>query len=402
VIRSSSALGVDYTITTPSPLVFPPGTTSQIITYAILGDTVQDGSDTAAIRLTSSGQAFIPDPNSHIIQIDNDDCYGTGVWRVCPDTAPTTDVMLDSTTYINTSFDNSPFCADRQQPGWIESGQPAACFIVARNITIGSQRFDGFRPLVLVALDSLTVNSLLDAGSHEIDNFLVIGGPGHNPSVCATPPASSLHLGAGGAGGSFITAGGDGGSHGPGDPGGTAAPAVSPPTVLRGGCTAQQPFQNETGLGGGAVYLVAGNAITIAPGAVVNASGAGGLGSRFNDGGSGGGSGGMIVLFAPSVVASQAHLLANGGGGAEGGDGSADFGAPGGEADFSNPFALAAGGSSTAGGDGGAGSAQGVAAAPGSNATSQRGAGGGGGGLGYILVHPLLDNAVSSPTPATF
>jgi hypothetical protein len=384
---------------TPSPLVFPPGTTSQTISYAILGDTVQDGSDRAAITLKSAVAADIGLANRRFIQIDNDDCYAAGVWRVCPDTAPSTDLTLDNPTSMSTSFDGAP-CANRQPPGWIESGQPPACFIVARNITVGSARFDGFRPVVLVALDSITVNTLLDAGSHLVSDSIGIDGAGHNPSVCPAQP--SLNLGAGGAGGSFMTAGGNGGDHGPADPGGVAAPAVSAPTVLRGGCNGHQPASNDTGMGGGAVYLLAGNTITIAPNAVVNASGSGGGPGVFYTGGNGGGSGGMIVLWAQSIVGSQAHLLANGGGGGEGGTAGSTPSGQGGDVNFANPFDAAIGGSGTAGGDGGAGAVQSVSAVPGSNATSQRGAGGGGGGLGYIAAHPSLSGAVASPTPATF
>ena len=178
-----------------------------MISFAVLGDTIQDGSELAGITLTS-GQANVAAVGSnlfgtHLVQIDNDECYASGTWRVCPDTAPATDLTLDSTTYMNTSFDGGT-CADRQPPGWIQSGQAPACFIVARNITVGSARFEGFRPVVLVALDSITVNTMLDAGSHLL-NGVGRGGPGYNPSVCGTP--TTLNAGAGGAGGSFMTKG---------------------------------------------------------------------------------------------------------------------------------------------------------------------------------------------------
>jgi hypothetical protein len=394
----SATLGVDYTIVTPSPLVFPPGTTSQTISVEIVGDTIHDGSDRAAIKLTSGHIGY---PDSHIIQIDNDDCLGAGAWRVCPDSALTSDLVLDSTTSFGTTFNTSP-CASRQPLGWIESGQPESCFIVARNISVGTAKFAGFRPVVLVALDSISVNTLLDAGSHIVVDTIGIGGAGSNPPVCATPATSNLNMGAGGAGGSFMTPGGNGGSHGPSDPGGTAASSGSAPSVLRGGCTAQQPANNGTGLGGGAVYLLAGNTITIAPNAVINASGGGGSAGWSWKGGNGGGSGGMIVLWAQSIIASQGHLLANGGGGGEGAEGSTQNAMSGEDVNFSTPFTPAPGGSGSSGGDGGAGAVQGISAVSGVDATSARGAGGGGGGLGYILVHPSLNNAVSSPTPATF
>lgn len=395
----SATLGVDYAIMTPSPLVFPPGTTSQTITFAILGDTIQDGSDTVGIELHSASAAFIGYPYVHSARIDNDECYATGAYRVCPDSAPTTDLTIDTTTFQNTSFDNSPVCASRQPPGWLEAGQPSSCFVVANNITIGTARFEGFRPVVLVALDSITINTLLDAGSRFYGS-IGIAGPGHNPSGCA--PTPTLGMGAGGAGGSFMTAGGNGGSHGPSAPGGIAAAASPAPAFLRGGCNGDEVWNDQGSDGGGAVYVVAGNTITIAPNATVNASGAGGYEGWNGIGGNGGGSGGMIVLWAPSIQASQAHLLANGGGGGEGADGYTQNAFPGGDVMFATPLTPAAGGSGSQGGDGGAGAVQGVGAVSGSNVSSSNGAGGGGGGLGYILAHSSLTGAISSPTPAMF
>ena len=393
----SATIGVDYTIATPT-LVFPPGTTSQTVTFAIVGDTVQDGSDLVGITLKGNSAAGIAFPGTHSVRVDNDECYGTGAFKVCPDEAPSTDYTRDTLTFQNTSF-NGGICADRQPPGWIESGQPDACFIVANNITIGTGRFEGFRPLVLVAINSITINTLLDAGSHY-SGSVGIGGPGFDPPSCGAMP--TLNMGAGGAGGSFLTAGGDGGSHGPSAPGGVAASAVASSTVLRGGCPGQQPRLNTSGPGGGALYLIAGSSITIAPNAVINASGASGASGIQGWGGTGGGSGGMIVMWAQSIQATQAHLLANGGGGGEGAEGNTQNAIQGGEVNFASPLTAAAGGSGTAGGDGGAGAVQGIAAVGGSAGNSSNGAGGGGGGLGYILVHPALTGAVVSPTPVAF
>jgi len=113
---------------------------------------------------------------------------------------------------------------------------------------------------------------------------------------------------------------------------GGQSPAASA-TVLRAGCDGQVAGKSSNdnpgaiGRGGGAVYLVANNSITIT--GSVNASGsAGTLGSQ-QAGGSGAGSGGTIKLYAAAALSvTGAVLIANGAGGAAGG-GSNSIGANG-------------------------------------------------------------------------
>ena len=389
---TTATAGVDYAILTPFPLVFAPGETSKTITIALYGDTVQDGSETLDLYIDPI--LNVAAGSVHRIRIENDECLGAGAFAVCPDTVPTHTLTLASWVYTW----GAP-CEATQPPRWIAAGQPEACFIVANDIVVNSTDFDGPRPVVLVALNSITVTTLLDVGS---DTNTGVVGPGTQPQTCV-PFASAPGISSGGAGGSFMTMGGNGGDHvGGTGSGGAAAPAVTAPTVLRGGCRGQQPSTNRGSEGGGAVYLIAGGSITVNPGATINASGAPGMGGQTS-GGNGGGSGGMIVLHATSIVANQARLIANGGGGGEGSDDSFFvWGVDGGEVDFASPLTPATGGTGTRGGDGGNGAVQGIAAGSGLKGANNCGGGGGGGGLGYIATHPAVTGAIASPAATSF
>ena len=135
---------------------------------------------------------------------------------------------------------------------------------------------------------------------------------------------------------------------------------------MRGGCAGQAgdgtDIFSPPGSGGGVVYLLAGNSITLQSGAIINASGAGGTSPGTGRGGSGGGSGGMIVLSAPTISANGSFILANGAGGAEGGGGSSGTGANGSEPTETMPLIPASGGTGNQGGDGGDGFARGFPA----------------------------------------
>lgn len=389
---NTATAGSDYAIMTPSPLVFPAGTTSQTITIALYGDTLTEGREKLTLAL-AVGEWFS-------VVIENDECYGTGAYTVCSNTAPLGSITIPDGT-LNTF--SSQLCADLQPRGWIDAGQPQACFIIASDITVGTVRAYGY-PLVLVATNSITVNGLLDVGGH-IGSY----GTTSNSSAPCGPFGSMPTTMSGGAGGSFMTAGGNGGDHnGPTGAGGIAAPAVaSPPAVLRTGCGGQAGWENSgAGFPGGIVYIVAGASITLASGSTVNASGAPGKGGNFiNDAGNGGGSGGMIALHAPTFAVSGARLLANGGAGGEGDDNGVidgTYGTDGSEVDYTSPSTPAPGGTGTGGGDGGRGASQGVAAAPGAGASSAASAGAGGGGLGYILASQPMTGALVSPAPAAF
>lgn len=278
---------------------------------------------------------------------------------------------------------DSPLCASTI------SGAENYCVIAATNITIAATlRADGKKPLVLIATDSIITTGLIN----------LIGGAGSNPSVCSTgtPPVG----GGGHAGGSFVGLGGDGGFGSDGGAGGMPAASVTDVTELRGGCSGQGAGDVlAAGVGGGAVFLIAGNRIDIQGG--INASGqGGGPGDSSFGGGVGGGAGGMIGFEAPIITCNSLLLVAGGGGG---GGGGGPF--EGNNGSTPNSITPAAGGAGVTGGFGGSGStpsrgAPGMAGSPGL-AGNPPGAGGGGGGGAGLIKAPATANlgTMVSPPP---
>ena len=321
-------------------------------------------------------------------------CLGSGKWAVC---APMPTQPADLPGTLDTG--SNPKC---QTNLWTASGQqPDACFIVGTKITTlsGDVQVTGTRPLVLIAATTIEISVKLDVASH-------IGGKtgpgGRNGSGCtggaAGNPAATNY--GGGGGGSFQTAGGGGGGgNGVSASAGLATNLVTP-TQLMNGCAGTQggglTGQGIPGAGGGAVYLLAGDSITID--GEIDASGAGGgantdpTAPHFN-GGSGGGSGGMIALVAPMVTGSGS-LYANGGGGGGGADGANMIGGAG--MDPAVATTAAPGGGGTKGGVGSVGTTAGVAGATGGAGKS---GGGGGGGGGYVAYdQAFMGSLTVSPT----
>lgn len=342
---------------------------------------------------------------------DANTCFGTAPFRVCLKDAPTQSLNIS-------------------QPGTINTGDPSkcvetdpkdsfGCVLAATTITVGATlRAYGSRPLVLIASDTIkiTPTGSVDVGSHR-------GATGPQElGASADPTCTSSQLpmnGGGGAGGSFAGRGGKGGGSVQFSlwTGGMPAPAVAGEVnQLRGGCAGQSGGsdnatgpQARAGHGGGAVLLIAGRAIELDVGGVINAAGEGGEGgvSSPRGGGGGGGSGGMIVLDAPAIT-SSGLLLANGGGGGGGGS-SNSSGTPG-----ADPSAVGAatgggggmGGGGTDGGGGGSGSTSADKAVGGDGADGgtlgSSGAGGGGGGSnGIVKTHgSSLGSPVSPPLQA--
>lgn len=311
-----------------------------------------------------------------------DRCFGSaasgGLVQPCFATEPTGSVTL--TADINTN----DACAT--------VSNTTACVLAGGSITVpaGTQiRVTGNKPLVLVAVTSITIDGTIDAASHIADGTT---GPGANDGTCDAGTAPGVH--GGGAGGSFGLVGGSGGATNPGMPGAAAATVT-----LRGGCRGQDGSEDVAGTrgiggaGGGAIYLIA-QSISIGSTGAINASGAGGTNGMNNlASGGGGGSGGLIGLEAPTLN-HQGLLLANGGGGGEG-SGVNNPGLAGSDPLSTLPAAPGAGGSGN-GGDGGAGGAIGNAARNGSSATSS---GGGGGGVGVLRVIPAKSLTNVSPPP---
>ena len=338
-------------------------------------------------------------------------CFGPAGWTVCLTILPTKTFVPPATIDTETSSD----CLTSIPTSWSSAGQPDACIIAARTITITSGvTVTGKLPLVLVATDSITVGARLEVASHRGGAV----GPGANSADCpayttAPQPSNVAGFGGGGAGASFGTVGGAGG---PGN--GTATnrglPTVAEtahPKTLRGGCRGQSGGAGLApagigGNGGGAVYLVAGNTITLMPSGAINASGAGATGGGHYSGGAGGGSGGMIALHAASIAASAgATLVANGGGAASGTDVNAN-GADGAEPSPSAATAPAKGGTLGGNGNGGNGFAGSSAATNGFGPPSGVGGvggGGGGGGGGFIVSNgPMNITATVSPSAVSW
>jgi hypothetical protein len=316
---------------------------------------------------------------------DTRTCYGTGIVQVCFAAPPTSPLTIENQnpTIIDTA--NSAMCAATV------SGADNYCVLVGTTITVDATlRATGPKPLVLIASESITVNQLIDVGSHR--GMTPETGAGADPMTCMAGTLAGTR--AGGAGGSFTGKGGNGGNGAGGGMGGRAVNGTTNINELRGGCRGQDGDgggKGTGGHGGGAIYLIATNRIDIT-GPGINAAGEGGNpgvpSGGLSSGAGGGGSGGMIGFDAPAITCTSL-VLANGGGGGEG-SGQQTDGVPG--EDPSTTAAAAGGtGGSNNGGDGGNGSA-GQAGGAGGNATNgmsggggaEGGGGGGGGGAGLI------------------
>ncbi|MBL0216500.1 MAG: hypothetical protein IPQ07_21785 [Myxococcales bacterium] len=326
-----------------------------------------------------------------------DTCPGLGWLHFCPANPHSGSETMPPT------FNTSTMCTEiRQSPGG-----PLCVYAVTGSLTVsGNVAITGPRPLVLVA-DRITIemSGILDVAD---------GGAGAGPAACADPVSGGIGVDScsGGAGGSFVSAGGIGGM-------GTTSIPQTPnpgtvPSFLRGGCAggAGGHVLNEGmspgGKGGGAIYLMASQEIVMS--GSIYAWGGGGEGGTGGNtttgGGGGGGSGGHIVLDAPTItLRSTAHLLAEGGGGGAGGARGV-AGDPGmvigpspthaGFGGVANPLCAECGD----GGNGSFGSQAGFVGNAASNAFGGAGGGGGGGGEIHWFFHtPFLDVGVISPTP---
>lgn len=326
------------------------------------------GSDDAAAGSGGNGPA------------DGNVCFGSFL-RTCLASTPTMPFTVSAASNVDT---DSPLCASTV------SGATNYCVIAATNITIAATlRATGKKPLVLIATDSIVTTGMID----------VTAGAGSNPGACTvgTRPAG----GGGYAGGSFVGLGGAGGFGSDGGAAGMPAASVTDVTELRGGCSGQNDGSGVLayGVGGGAVFLIAGNRIDIRGG--INASGqGGGAGQGLFTGGYGGGAGGMIGFEAPIITCNSLLLAAGGGGG--GGSSGPFEGHNGSTPDSITP---AAGGGGVSGGQGGSGStpsrgSPGMAGSPGL-AGNPPGAGGGGGGGAGLIKAPATANlgTMVSPLP---
>lgn len=390
---STATATADFTFDTASPLTFAPGVTTQNIAVSIVDDALAELDETLVITLANFTNSTAGATTTHTVTISDDDCLGTGDFRVCPDAAFTGTVTL--TGAFNT--DNSASCATAQPLGWTTSfGQAAACFVIADVINVPNAGLvvTGSRPLVLAAGTAITVVGVIDGSATGS-----VDGPGGASPLCKVPAAaaeSSADGGGGGAGGSFMTKAGNGGTGNNNSnlANGSVSPAADAvdPVVLRGGCRGANggtgPGEAGTGgAAGGAIYLVA---PTLTIGNKIDVSGSGGLGGAFDAGGAGGGgSGGMILLDASTTLNfTGGTLMSNGAGGGQGADNNTS-----GQSGFDPAtfdVSAAGGNTSSAGGAGGRGHRTGSTVANGTGGGGGQGAGGGGGAGGFIKSSKAL------------
>jgi hypothetical protein len=245
----------------------------------------------------------------------------------------------------------------------------------------------GSFPLILVATDKIDILGSVTAAG--MTDHAVAGG--------YTGPSTGTGGAGSGAGGASTTASAGGGGSYCGT-GGMGA-AVSGSTV-GGGATYGTPQivpliagsaggggALSSGVGGGALQLVAANSVSVETGGSVNVGGGGG---GFGPGG-GGGSGGSLLIES-KIVTVAGTLAANGGGGGACATGNSG-------ADGQSTATPAAGGTKTSimctGGNGSAGTTlngtDGVA-----QTTTPTGAGGGGGGAGRIRINTTSGMATTT------
>ena len=283
------------------------------------------------------------------------------------------------------------------------------CVIYATEIDVAGSatvRAVGARPLVLAASGTISV-----AGAVDVSSYRDTGpGAGSDPPACMIErePGTDANGASGGyPGGSFGGRGGAGGNGAGNTVGGIPGDPIAPPDYPRGGCpggSSTGPIGGgDCGSGGGAVWLVAGDQISIASTGRVLAAGGGGR-QGFGEGatgGCGGGSGGFLRVAAPTITISGL-VMANGGGGSEGSDpnGTGMSGSDG--AAPTNPSKGGKGGNA-AGGDGGDGAVgTQLEGGPGLSAAAVMGAGGGGGGGGagaIIFAAEALTTAGATISP---
>lgn len=282
---------------------------------------------------------------------------------------------------VNT--DTDPRCIDTNT---MNAEASRVCVIHAQTIDVnGMVVASGSLPLVLAA-NTITVSGTLDLSQ---PNAAGVQSPTVNcTGMTGLAGLASVGGGAGASGGSFGTRGGKGGKGKTVLQTAAGVPTAFPDDI-RAGCPGGNGGNGTTagnegkGSGpGGAVYLIARQAIHLGPVGVINASGRGGHGgTASNGGGGGGGTGGFIGFDAPFVtfdISTQpgAQVFANGGGGGGGGLATA------GTAGSSTGAAMGADGGPTNGGNGP------IRSQPGGDGADETGMGGGGGagGQGHIVI----------------
>jgi len=126
-------------------------------------------------------------------------CAGSGDWELCLTAAPSTEVTLPA-TIVTSGAGVSALCLPSTDWAWSSaSTQPDACVIASTRFDVTTPvRATGALPLVLVALDTITISAALDVAS------VTDAGAGSVVGPCpafAVAPSEDTQGGGGGAGG---------------------------------------------------------------------------------------------------------------------------------------------------------------------------------------------------------
>lgn len=327
-------------------------------------------------------------------------CYGSGDVQICFAAPPTGIIASSDARAIDTTTGDGCVITTG-----LRAGPASVCVLAGSAVTVGTDvtfSATGTRPLVIVADDTITISGTLTVASTHAGQI------GAGADSCASGPGQPGQGGGGGAGGSFGTLGGAGGRTAVALGGNAGLPSTS---GVHGGCSGGAGGADgggngagTPGAGGGAVYLLARNIVTID--GLVNASGAGGGAAVMltgGAGGGGGGAGGYIGIDAPQIIVGGRVLAVGGGGGGGGATSELASAQPGSEAMTCSPAtggAAASNGTASAGsgGDGSVDSSKngGDGGSTSANAVPI----GGGGGVGVVRVFGALTGS-TCPAPTS-
>ena len=324
---------------------------------------------------------------------DAQQCFGATL-NICLGRVPTQDVEKTNDIIATGGSIINDACTEKITA---TGGTDSLCVIEGVNVTLDNVHVTGSRPLVVFALQSITIHNDVTAGWDGGVVTLLQSGPASDRACSGTPGTGP----GGGAGGTFGSQGADGGGGGAGTAG-----ALAPVTQIDGGCNGNRGGGARGGLGGGAIYLLTPGAITIS--GELSSFGEGGVGGQKGAtlGGGGGGTGGFIGLEGHTITVTGTVAAGGGAGGGGGGAGAGNGAGRDGTDGRNGAASGGPGGPGTAvGGAGGTADVQGAptagapsATASGPNATS--GGGGGGGGNGVIWTTGSVTGGLKiAPTP---
>lgn len=311
----------------------------------------------------------------------------TGDWIFNTDTCGSTKVTIDTAKGTVSCAGQPKGAFTFKAIAQVDTSQgtlTAGLFVTRRLVIEPSMVVDvvGNRPLVIVALETATIQGALRASAIDYQS----NGGGFD-GVREVARGN----GPGGGQGAVARVGAGGGGHcgvGGGEAAGGKAYGRPTNSPLVGGSAGGGSRFASSGAGGGAVQIVAGTSMEVSATGSIAVSGAG---SSWLSGG--GGAGGAILLEGP-LVSVFGVLAANGGGGSE--TGSSNDGADGSAS--ADPAKGGPGNCSIcgSGGDGAAGAT--IAGQTGTQIDAAQGQGGGGGGAGWIRLNTKSGSATIGAT----